>query len=406
MALSGRHVPALDGLRGVAVLLVMLFHFNMGVEDEYRFDSPLLAPIQAGWCGVDLFFVLSGFLITGILLDAKGSSRYFRNFYVRRALRIFPLYYAVLLAVFFVAPAVTFLLTTGYRELAHNQLPLWAYYSNIAIAVRESFYFRAEWVSLNHFWSLAIEEQFYLVWPAVVLLCRRRTLVAVCLACMAGAFALRAGLVFQGGYKYTPYVFTLCRLDGLTFGSLLAVGWRAPGWRPALVRAAWPLGLACGVGLVGVWAATGGFSSYDPLVQTAGYSLLALFFGAGLLLAVNAGTAGIAGRTLRSPVLSFFGKYSYGLYVVHPNVRDVLQHLFPIRSIAVWVNAPALAAVVFVGLAFSVSVALAWLSWHLYEKHFLKLKAYFEYARQSKTDLARSKPARGELPAAEQCLVG
>src|SRR3954465_7692198 len=98
------HVPALDGVRGLAILVVMVGHLTLGWNPNYRFEYALQALVQTGWWGVDLFFVLSGFLITGILLDAKGSSHYFRNFYVRRVLRIFPLYYGFLFAFFILAP--------------------------------------------------------------------------------------------------------------------------------------------------------------------------------------------------------------------------------------------------------------------------------------------------------------
>jgi len=386
---AGAHLPALDGLRGVAILAVMVFHFNLAVEDEYVLAGPLPSLARAGWCGVDLFFLLSGFLITGILLDARGSPHYFRNFYARRALRIFPLYYGVLAAVFLVAPAIKILVTAKFEELARNQLPLWCYYSNLAVAWRGRFFFHAEWVRLNHFWSLAIEEQFYLLWPAVVIVCRRRALIGVCLTLIIVAFLLRTGLVLSGDYKYPAYVLTPCRWDGLALGGLLAVVGRTPDCWPVLVRWARVTAAGFGLALAALLIRENGLAWYDPVVQTAGYSALALFFGAVLVLAVNAPSASVAGRFWANPFLRFFGKYSYGLYVVHTNINDVFQRFVPVGPLAERVGSVSLATIIFAGIASCLAVALAWLSWHLYEKHFLKLKSAFESVTKSNAEAKR-----------------
>jgi peptidoglycan/LPS O-acetylase OafA/YrhL len=388
------HLPALDGLRGLAVLAVMFYHFNLVLEQAYALGGFPAALARSGWCGVDLFFVLSGFLITGILLDSKGAPHYFRNFYFRRALRIFPLYYGLLAVVFLAGPMFKTLATPKFEALTQAQLPLWLYYSNMAVAWYGDFYFNAEWIEFNHFWSLAIEEQFYLVWPAVVLLCGRRTLAVVCLTLFAVALLLRCAFVLDGDHVWTVYALTPCRWDGLAFGGLLALASRTPGWWTPLARPARILAIGCLLLLTGL-ALQGNSLEYDnPSVQVFGYSLLALFFGGLVILAVNAPGSSIAGRVWSHKILRFFGKYSYGLYVVHPNVMEYLMRIVPVEALAQWSGVPALGALSFIAASLGLSVALAWLIWHIYEKHFLKLKTLFEIPGQRSDAI----PA-GNLPA-------
>ena len=156
------HVPALDGLRGAAILLVLLHHLiNGDLPVHSLVGRTAFAIPRCGWAGVDLFFVLSGFLITGILLDQRGLPGYFRVFYARRALRIFPLYYGVLIIVFAILPHIRAFPQDGLRWLRPEQIWFWTYTSNIRSAATGTI-FNAPYLMLNHFWSLAIEEQFYL----------------------------------------------------------------------------------------------------------------------------------------------------------------------------------------------------------------------------------------------------
>src|SRR3954466_4450020 len=212
------HLPTLDGLRGIAILAVMIHHaaeFGQG-------NSPATAVHQflhLGRHGVDLFFVLSGFLITGILLDSKGSPRYFSTFYARRTLRIFPLYYGVLLVVLVVLPLIV-PQPPAAREVIADQGWLWLYASNILMAWRNRVLFNGEHVYLSHFWSLAVEEQFYLVWPLVVLLVGGRGLAWVCAACLPVALVVR-GLTTRGSEFSAAIFLTPCRVDSLAVGALV-----------------------------------------------------------------------------------------------------------------------------------------------------------------------------------------
>jgi peptidoglycan/LPS O-acetylase OafA/YrhL len=208
LASINRYVPTLDGLRGIAILVVMLFHYMTG-----SYHWPVLKQVfrlcRMGWLGVDLFFVLSGFLITGILLHTKSRPHYFRNFYVRRTLRIFPLYYVVLLGVFTVGALVSSLHTPTFLALQHRQVYLWTYSVNWVNWFRSDLLFVADWIEANHFWSLAVEEQFYLVWPTVVFLLSSRTLSSLCVVLVGGAWVLRmAGVAFH----FVPPIF---RADNL-----------------------------------------------------------------------------------------------------------------------------------------------------------------------------------------------
>src|SRR5437763_217904 len=162
------YIPQLDGLRGTAVIMVLIGHAASFVE-----GLPYAGMVEYVRFTVDVFFVLSGFLITGILLDAKGSNHYFRNFYVRRVLRIFPLYYGFLFVFFILAPALRPPTPGGpFEGWRASQGWFWSYLSNYQLLF-------PQWVRpypLSHFWTLAVEEQFYLFWPTVVLLTSRKGL--------------------------------------------------------------------------------------------------------------------------------------------------------------------------------------------------------------------------------------
>jgi peptidoglycan/LPS O-acetylase OafA/YrhL len=377
-------IPALDGVRGLAALSILIYHFMPTAQGD-GLAARLGRLTEIGWAGVDLFFVLSGFLITGILLDAKGSPHYFRNFYARRVLRIFPLYYGTLFALFVLLPLVIFFGGLGsflgerlgvyydeYRELQRGQLCFWLYLSNVP-----GFVDPTHWhYFLSHFWSLAVEEHFYLVWPALVYLLSRRQILAMCVCLIAASLTLRfVGYAF--GQRFFCYIFTPCRLDGLAMGSLLAVLARGPGGIARLVRPFATAGLAALAFLIV------GFSRQDSLhfgsefASTIGFSLLAILFAAFLVLVVAAPNDSWLGRLMGGSFLGFFGKYSYGLYVFNRFLMLPAKRLFPAERLAGWLGSPLLGALAHVVLATAMTAVVAYMSWHLFEKHFLKLKRFF-----------------------------
>ena len=204
--ITGGRVEALDGIRGVAVLLVMIGHGVVfgGFSTRSGWDAVFNAGAKTGWVGVDLFFVLSGFLITGILFDTRGSEHYFRTFYVRRFLRIVPVYYAVLLLYCLWGHAL--IDAAESPELSWNGLA-WAatYLSNYPTGLHG-------WGVLphpvRHLWSLAIEEQFYLLWPLLVYRVDARRLMTICLVAVGVGWVTRVLLLALSldiaGYVWTP----------------------------------------------------------------------------------------------------------------------------------------------------------------------------------------------------------
>ena len=241
-------IPALDGLRGIAILLVMLHHFTH-FEQTTGFDGPVGSLLAFCWTGVDLFFVLSGFLITGILLDTRGGERYFTNFYARRILRIFPLYYLVLFLAFVVLPKfpAVYPVLTGVppaEQVDVPQWPYWLYLTNVSVAERG-------WVHgwLDVAWSLAIEEQFYVVWPLLVWLCPPRLVALLCAVILVAEPIARIYAREMDYQVIWIYVLTWYRLDGLAIGALLAVAHRR-GLLPLFDRWVPIVVIACVAGLI------------------------------------------------------------------------------------------------------------------------------------------------------------
>ena len=369
---SSSHIVALDGLRGFAVIMVLLTHLTPYARQGNRALEWGYKVIQSGIYGVDLFFVLSGFLITAILLKTRDSPTRWRDFYVRRALRIFPLYYFVLFLIFgvghfFHSDSVS------YENLASHQAWHWLYATNLFTALEGTYKVNnSGFFNLTHFWSLCVEEHFYLIWPFLVfwLGARGRRLL---LWCCVGAILLSNGLrVLALALEANRYWWgvTPLRLDGLAVGCLLALCWSDSERRALLQRLApW----AVGAGLVFylmVMALFKGF--WGIVVDSIGYTVVALFFGALLTLCLTPETLGE--RVFSWPILRFFGKYSYAIYIFHPFVALVVRYYLPASAVLAKIHPVPLAQLLYVGLSVVPTVLLALLSWNLLEKHFLKLK--------------------------------
>ena len=339
------YIPELQGLRGLAVLAVVFYHCHPRLEGTWIHYASLW-----GWAGVNLFFVLSGFLITSILLEAREKPNYFKNFYGRRALRIWPVYVLVLVVVYLNAP--------------------WFIGPTIAEAVKA-----APWVAYIFFvqnllhlalpaaigptWSLAIEEQYYFLWAPVVRFLRRPWM----LAAVLGAALIASPLIRLADLKWMTPTHTLIHLDGIALGSLLALGLHTLG----VSRRVW-LWMGLGAMTVGFLAAAtiaGGTSFLD--------TALALGFGGTMLAAIaSTGARNPLSALLRRGPLAFYGRISYGLYMTHIIVF-IYFGWFDARMDRYGI-AGNLAVVAF---RLAASTVAATLLWYGFESRILKLKRFF-----------------------------
>jgi peptidoglycan/LPS O-acetylase OafA/YrhL len=362
------HIPALDGLRGVAIILVLFHHLTIhrptsGI-DEWIASVPLF-----GWSGVDVFFVLSGFLITGILIDARGGERYFTNFYARRTLRIFPLYYAVVFVALVILPMLPRLheVIVGPYPIP-PRWPYWTYLTNFSVADRG---FIHGWLDVA--WSLAIEEQFYVLWAPLVFLCPPRLLWIVCSAIIVSEPIARNIAVGRAADTTAVYVQTWFRLDGLAIGALLAWLVRRD-WLPALAKWAPTVAIAGVVGIVMVVIDGGDSWWWQPAMQRVGFSLIAITSGSLLVMALQ--PEGLWTRMMSAGWLRAFGKYSYCLYLIHlPVMRVMRDYVFDPGDFAML--APWVGQALFYVVATAPAFGLAWLSWRFFEAPILSLKKNF-----------------------------
>lgn len=362
-----QHFPALDGLRGVAILVVILHNSgHFGPVTGVVWLIALLAAV--GWVGVQLFFVLSGFLITSNLLDSQNAPNYYRVFFARRTLRIFPLYYAALLVGLVIVP-LAFPAAAIDGPPQADQLWLWTFLFNWAHPFGTAAY------GFPHFWSLAVEEQFYLIWPFVVHRRVPRKLLKLCMWIALAALAIRVALRVGGADPELVYEYTVCRMDALAIGASIAAMVRMPELMPRLrAFAAWLLPAACALGLLGALT-TWAFTRDYFFTQTYGQTILALTFGALVLAAViDVGKANLGWqKILSNAVLRSIGKYSYGMYVLHFPINLMMEDVTTQLRAQFGVGQP----IVYFLLETAVTYVAALVAYHALEKHFLRLKRHF-----------------------------
>jgi len=377
-----RKLAALDGIRGVAVLVVMMSHF-----ERFLPASPALVPLKTfftfGWSGVDLFFVLSGFLITGILMQTRTAVNYFLSFYARRVLRIFPIYYATLFVVFAliaIVPSIQNVPPAGerwtYFAYVENWIPLWT----------------GQWPPnvLGHFWSLAVEEQFYLVWPLCVFLLSRRALFWTAISLSVFALVVRCVWVAHSGVSAAVMLWTVTRMDSLLVGAIAAILFASNRWKggyrlPVIGTA------ALSIFIVGVTVTAWGRpdSASFGFVSTVGYTFLALGFGALVLgSAYGDGGTDVVQRIFRNRSLSLVGKYSYGMYVYHVPLLGICE-LLVYRHLPEALRQNPVFGLGYVAFLTVATYGIAALSFRLVEGPLLALKRHYEPV------FAKSDPAVG-----------
>jgi peptidoglycan/LPS O-acetylase OafA/YrhL len=366
-ALPGRpaapgHVPELDGVRGLAIAGVLLWHLVVAPLQGGAVVTPLRHVLRMTGTGVDLFFVLSGFLIGGILLEHRDDPRYFRTFYLRRACRILPLYLGLLAAV-----AIAFSLLAGSASeppwLRLEPIPWWSYLlftQNIVMAVAGDW--GTPWLSAT--WSLAVEEQFYLLLPALVRVVPVRRFPHCCAAI---ALAAPLFLAFTSALGFASYVSLATRADSLMIGAGLAWLWRSPAARVRLralrhvLRFAW-----VALFVAGSWLSLA--SGLPDWAVAWRFHVLAWAYG-GLVLLVLVDSSGLAVTAVRSATLRWLGRVAFGAYLLHQPVQYSLHWLFR-RQLPTIAGLEDGAIAV---LAMATTLALAELSWRFVESPFIRL---------------------------------
>jgi peptidoglycan/LPS O-acetylase OafA/YrhL len=360
-----RRLPALDGLRGIAILAVFFYHYGNGGNQSSSASVRAISKILGlGWSGVDLFFVLSGFLITGILYDTRADAGYYKKFYFRRVLRIFPIYYIAAAAMFLVGASVGvhwraghvwFLFYLGYPAAA-----LWPTLVQLSPFVR-----------ITHLWSLSVEEQFYMVWPWLIRqMGGKRNILFACLAMAIIAPASRL-LFVELVNPVWAYVFLPCRMDALAVGSAIAIATRWGG-AEKLKRWALPILVSSAALFVTICIIRHTVDHNDAAIAVWGYSLIAMAYGSLLVMSL-----GPFSKVLSWSVLRAFGRYSYGLYLYHFPLTALLEPIKP------WImgrtGSFAVGSVAYVVTCLGVNLSVAALSFHLIESPIMRLKSRFSY---------------------------
>jgi peptidoglycan/LPS O-acetylase OafA/YrhL len=372
--IAAKHLTVLDGLRGCAVLMVLSVHFTGSLVQPHGVPAAVIKKIcSSGWIGVDLFFVISGFLITSLLHAARDRNNYFVGFYARRALRILPLYYGALIVTFTLPWLLDSPDAVSCRTSWSDQLWYWVHLQNFYPIQNGLFAF------VGHFWSLAIEEQFYFIWPLIILLPGRWPL-TVCIACIILSFGLRvAGLYLLTDIR-ALYFCTFTRLDGLGIGAMVALLARHKNDTRLMAKFAVPVASVALLVLVALfvkyrWLDPGAFA-----VIMVGYLAIAVLFGAVLVHVLNFPWRWPC-AILNSRGPRFFGRYSYALYVFHVPVIVVLKRSGVTPENFLGFRSELLGLLGYCLVSGGITVGCALGSWHLCEKHFLRLK-YRLFPRQ------------------------
>ncbi|KXK12964.1 MAG: acyltransferase 3 [Chloroflexi bacterium OLB14] len=370
-------IKELDGLRGIAVVLVMALHLFK--RAAYFTEHPVLETFTTfttvGWVGVDIFFVLSGFLITSILLRSKTDQHYFRNFYVRRSLRILPLYFVAIAFVLLFAPKVE----PEFTNQLNTALPIMLLYQQNWALLFDGFYI-TQYLGIT--WSLAIEEQFYFLWPFIVYKLNNSQLVKVSIsyilistiARILGTF-LWSDLAEASSFFYYA---SFARFEEMFFGGLLAIFLTYDGAHEKVRKFAMPVFLISltvfiALHILSLPGSPHPEHSSIPLM-IGGYTTAALFSVGLIGVFITYPPQNILRKIFGNPILTFLGKYSYSMYIFHMTAVLILLDVFWHSELRGWKP-----FILYPLTTYSATILIALATWHLLEKHMLKLKKYFEY---------------------------
>lgn len=370
----GKHNPALDGLRGIAILLVMWFHTSCYASGQCFSFQPIDDPLT-GWehnyyilsllgqTGVDLFFVISGFLITAILLDTKENPGRLKNFYIRRSLRIFPLYFFVLFSYLFI-----------YSWLGSSEIELKNVLTHVFYVQNWSLNFPgADFALLGHTWSLAVEEQFYLIWPVLLyalLRLEKKEMIITCCSLIAVSWLSRFYLA-DIGHEKLAYTSTLSRMDALILGGLVSI---LRSYNPDILNKNKKILLYTAVTMTGLVIAMIGYYAgqahvfHHNLIKI-GLTAFSILYTALLALTVINSKKSQLIKILSSHKLQKIGQISYGLYLYHVIVMLLLINYFGPEIDSFFIR-----QLILLIPGSIISLILAYLSFKYFEKPILKLK--------------------------------
>jgi peptidoglycan/LPS O-acetylase OafA/YrhL len=369
-------ITELDGIRGTAILIVLIFHWIISEGGSGILPIYINNLAKFGWSGVDLFFVLSGFLISGILIDAKDSKDYFKVFYLRRFCRILPLYIVVLVLTVIVFYSS---LTPESHKWLFGFIHPWQSYlifaQNFAMAIKNSMGSRM----IDATWSLAIEEQFYFTLPFVIRYCREKYLPFLFLTGIILAPIIRISIYLTLGAEDSAtanYVLPFCRMDALCFGALGAWMIRQPRTEEILQRfppyAIYLISLMLFIGFFILSNMRLGFDSF--LLISIGYTWIALFYFSVLWIAITRRESVIA-AIFRLQILTLFGTLAYGLYLLHQPILGIMHNI--LRNSSPLITERFAFLVTF--LALGVLLIITYLSWTYFEKPLVKFGHQYRY---------------------------
>jgi len=372
------YIRGFDGLRAIAVIWVIFGHVfsNLNWPATQSYQKALMLVTNISWTGVQLFFVLSGFLITGILLKSKGSENQLRNFYIRRSLRIFPIYFLLLLVLFIIVPLL-FSVPQWLEGPSGTQLWYWTYMQNWVRPFSDTNGF-------GHLWSLAIEEQYYLIWPLLVLRFNPKRLISICIFMVLSAPIFRWVLVDffpqqwggQAVGERAAYAFTFARWDAIALGSLLALlkfdsnlfNWLSKYCKFGVM----------GLGLI-ILSQIVIFHNFAQIGS--GFALLnqttvAVFFFF-VVLFVQRKESNIVVSLLEWKPVKSMGKYSYAMYLIHLPILKVLLEHYQLDFENLQAHEVTLSKLLYFVVVIVTTYIVSMLSWKFFEYPILKYKKRF-----------------------------